>query len=626
MSSALSRAQELVSLWLGGLGRARVLEAGCGSTSHLVLPTTHQLVGIDISQRQLDNHRGLHEKILGNLETHRWTRGEFDLVVCWDVIEHLNHPTKALNNLFEAVGTGGLLVLAFPNIWSLKGLVTKLTPFWFHAWFYRHIIGDRRPCTELDQFPTPFRMEIAPRQVLASARRAGLEPVQNECYEGPVQTHLRQRSRLARIALNVVGLGSRILSINQLDLTRSDCMLVLRRPGSTGSRADEAFASKPDARRLSILGSRGIPARHGGFETFAERLALHMASRGWSVTVYCQEPTGEIRKETAWRGIRRVHIPQVVNGPAGTVIFDWQAVRHAAAERPLILTLGYNTAVLLAIFRRLGITNLINMDGIEWQRRKWGLVARGWLRFNERISHWFADHLIADNPEIKHHLLKWVPEARISMIPYGAPAVFAGAPDVLARYGLTAGKYALVVARPEPENSILEIVEAFKARPRGMPLIILGTYHPRKLPYHRRVLALAASCPDIRFLGGIYEEDAMQSLRSHAALYIHGHQVGGTNPSLVEALGAGTPCLAHDNAFNRWVAGDAAAYFNSASHCADLLDELLKDVRRREVMGANARTIHRERFQWDTVLSAYETLISTWAGEAAINLTGKRGV
>src|SRR5690554_4716626 len=155
---------------------------------------------------------------------------------------------------------------------------------------------------------------------------------------------------------------------------------------------------------LIILGIRGVPAQHGGFETFAERLSLFLVGRGWKVTVYCQEEEGEAVWESEWNGISRIHVPVKRGGALGTVIFDWLAIRHSLKEGGIFLTLGYNTAVFNWVQRLQGKVNLINMDGIEWRRDKWGVIAKTWFWFNERAGCWLGNHLIADHPAIKEHL------------------------------------------------------------------------------------------------------------------------------------------------------------------------------------------------------------------------------
>lgn len=224
------RVQQAVDQLLSGKDRPRVLEAGCGSLSRVQLPAQRTLVGVDIEQRQLDRNTDLDERILGDLQTFGTPGPGFDLVLCWDVIEHLPEPTKALDRLIAALSPGGGLVLAFPNLWSLKGLVTKFTPFFVHALFYRVVVGDKRSHDEWDQFPTFFRASIAPGRLRAWAVQHGIEVVYDEVYEGPVQSDLRKRNRLLDLGFGALGLISRVLTLGKLDLGLSDCILVLRLP------------------------------------------------------------------------------------------------------------------------------------------------------------------------------------------------------------------------------------------------------------------------------------------------------------------------------------------------------------------------------------------------------------
>jgi len=232
MSAANAKLQSVVDGLLARGRSLRVLEAGCGSTSHLRLPENRWLVGIDISPRQLERHSSLNDRIAGDLQAHTWRPGEFDLIVCWDVLEHLPNPAAAIDRMFGALNDEGLVVLALPNRYSLKGWITRLTPFAVHVWFYRYILGDKRPRNELDQFPTHFRAEVAPAQILARARSAGLVIEYCDLYEGPVQTHLRQRSVLANLAFSAVGALSMLLTLGHYNANHSDCMIVLRKPAA----------------------------------------------------------------------------------------------------------------------------------------------------------------------------------------------------------------------------------------------------------------------------------------------------------------------------------------------------------------------------------------------------------
>lgn len=362
--------------------------------------------------------------------------------------------------------------------------------------------------------------------------------------------------------------------------------------------------------KINILGIRGIPAQHGGFETFAEKLSVYLIKKGWDVTVYCQEEAeGSISKST-WEGIERVHIPVKRKGAGGTVIFDWKATNHALAQDGIFLTLGYNTAIFNLMQRIKGQTNIINMDGIEWRRDKWGAVAKTWFWLNERAGCWIGNHLVADHPKIKAHLATRVKDNKITMIPYGGDEVLNADAALLKPYGVEAGNFSVIIARPEPENSFLEMVAAFSRTHRNHKLVVLGNFSPKSNPFHRQVMDAASN--EVIFPGAIYEAPVVQALRYHSRFYLHGHRVGGTNPSLVEAMGAGCAVIAHDNHFNQWVAGPDAAYFKDESACAALFDQLLTDDAAVLHMKEASKKRFYERFTWEQILREYETLLTQW--------------
>jgi glycosyltransferase involved in cell wall biosynthesis len=365
-----------------------------------------------------------------------------------------------------------------------------------------------------------------------------------------------------------------------------------------------------EAKHLRILGTRGIPAAHGGFETFAEHLALYLKDRDWNVTVYCQEDGGDPVFEDTWNGVRRVRLSVQTPGAAGTVVFDLKSTLHAAREKGLVLTLGYNTAVFCALYCLKGMKNVINMDGIEWRRQKWGEVAKTWFWLNEWAGCWLGNHLVADHPEIKRHLATRVREGKITIISYGSDPINNGDSSVLARYRLEPGDYAILIARAEPENSILEVVRAWSRKPRGLKLVVVGKYEAGHA--YQQAVKEAASA-EVIFPGAIYDKPVMEALRFFARFYIHGHQVRGTNPSLVEALGAGNAVLAHDNPFNRWVAGPGARYFRDEESCVLELNTLLAAPETLDKMRKASLVRHADEFTWERVLIKYELLLKRYA-------------
>ncbi len=364
-------------------------------------------------------------------------------------------------------------------------------------------------------------------------------------------------------------------------------------------------------KHVVILGIRGVPAQHGGFETFAEFLSKYLVAKGWRVTVYCQEEGKGPTYESEWEGVDRVHISVNNDGPLGTIIFDLKSVIHSLRHDSVFLTLGYNTAIFNLFHRLLSKRNVINMDGIEWKRQKWGVVAKSWFWLNERFGCWFGNHLVADHPSIADHLATRVSRKKITTIPYGAREIKEAEASVLEEYGLERDRYAILIARAEPENSILEVVSAFSKVDREEKLVVLGNYAPKENAYHRAVMDAASD--NVVFLGAIYDADKVGALRFFARAYVHGHQVGGTNPSLVEALGAGNAVLAHDNKFNRWVAKDGALYFQDIDTACAAFERIFDDNDFVQTLKLASRENFKSNFQWNDILSQYETLLLEWS-------------
>ena len=365
-------------------------------------------------------------------------------------------------------------------------------------------------------------------------------------------------------------------------------------------------------RTVRILGTHGVPAAYGGFETAAEQVGLYLRDQGWRVVVYCQAEGDGPVVEDFWNGLERVTIPVRRTGWLGTSTFDLRSIRHASRHRDVCLTFGYNTAVFNVVQRALGIPNVINMDGIEWSRSRWGITRQAILYVNERIACWVGDELIADHPEIETYLHTRAPARKVTTITYGGTTVASAPTAPVEGLGLVPGRYLTLVARPIPENSILEIVQGFSRRRRGVDLVVLGRYTPETEDFHRRVLGAASE--EVRFVGPVYKPERVQAVRFHSLGYLHGHTVGGTNPSLVEALGAGNPVVAHDNVYNRWVAQQAGLYFRSADDVDLRVSELLGDVELRRRLGQAARARHAAEFTWDHVAGQYEDLLIKAAG------------
>lgn len=373
---------------------------------------------------------------------------------------------------------------------------------------------------------------------------------------------------------------------------------------------------------LVILGTRGLPAAHGGFETFAEKLALFLVRRGWHVGVYCQDEVEAVERRvssTVWNGIELIHVSVASTGPKATLAFDWHCVRDAARRDSVCLVLGYNGAIFLPYLRLAGAKILTNMDGIEWKRPKWPFAVRAWFWVNEWIAAWASQRLVADHPAIADHVATRRPRSAIATIPYGGDPIPSAPTAPVAALGLEPGRYMTSIARIEPDNNILTMVEAFSRKARGMRLVVLGRLCDDNA-YHRAVRAAASA--EVMFPGAIYEAETLRALRFHARAYLHGHTVGGTNPSLVEALWAGNAVIAHDNAFNRGTAGAGQFYFADADACDRLIGTVAADDAAVTEAGRAALARAAERFAWTAILERYEAEALELGRYGALRPTG----
>lgn len=358
---------------------------------------------------------------------------------------------------------------------------------------------------------------------------------------------------------------------------------------------------------IAILGTRGIPAAYGGFETFAQELSIRLVQKGFDVTVYCEKI--EENQTDEFKGIKLIYISSPSLGPLSTLVFDFFCLWHARKAFNLVYMLGYPPAFECFIPRLFGTPVWINMDGIEWYRSKWNLAGRTWMRMNEYLATLTANHLIADAQGIKDHLLrrhKKMPPC--SVIPYGAPVLEEADCTLLKEFDVEAEGYYILVARLEPENHILEILEGYKDSISSFPLIVIGNISP-STPYIERLKSI--SDPRIRMIGGVYVEAKLQSLRFFSKAYFHGHSVGGTNPSLIEAMGCGNMIIAHDNVFNKEVLGNSGFYFSRADDIPNLISTLESKPHDIKKYSDAVRNRVETIYNWDIVSDQYIELIKT---------------
>jgi SAM-dependent methyltransferase len=222
----------------------RVLEAGAGSRSHIRLGPNTQLVGIDIAQEQLDQNSDLHEKIVGDIETFPLEPGSYDIIFCWDVLEHLKYPEKALRNFLQAVREDGMIVLGAPVVTSLKGMVTKYTPLWFHVMVFRYVVGNKNAGKPGEgPFPTFLRYSMSPRSIQRFARENQLAIEYVDVYEAMMQVRWKQKFWAVRFAFQVLGMLCKIFTLGKIDPNVTDFTIALRKPATKAfARASQEIA------------------------------------------------------------------------------------------------------------------------------------------------------------------------------------------------------------------------------------------------------------------------------------------------------------------------------------------------------------------------------------------------
>lgn len=312
--------------------------------------------------------------------------------------------------------------------------------------------------------------------------------------------------------------------------------------------------------KIAILGTRGIPNHYGGFEQYAELLSVYLAEQGWEVLVY--NSSDHPYRESSYKGVRIQHIydPERKWGTVGQFVYDLGCIRHFRKQQfDMVYQLGYTSSAIFNFLFPRKTKVVTNMDGLEWKRTKYNRWVQQFLKFSERLVVKRSDHLVADSVGIKAYLeRKYKKEAFFSAYTAAIPVVFDD--SILHSFKLKRDEYDLLVARMEPENNIEMIIEAHLQSGTPISLIIIGGIHAG----YGQHLFQKYNSVHIQFLGAVYEKERLDALRRSARLYFHGHSVGGTNPSLLEAMACSCRILAHNNEFNRGVLEVDTLYFSSS--------------------------------------------------------------
>ena len=353
--------------------------------------------------------------------------------------------------------------------------------------------------------------------------------------------------------------------------------------------------------KIAIVGARGIPNFYGGFEQFAEYLSLGLVQKGHDVTVYnshthpYQEPT--------WNGVKIIHCkdPEDKIGTAGQFIYDLNCIRDARKrDYDIILQLGYTSSSIWGWLmpRRKSIVTT-NMDGLEWKRTKYSKKVQKFLLFAEKLGVKYSDYLIADSVGIQAYLKEKYQKDSV-FIPYGAHLFKDANSTCLAEYKVSPCQYNMLIARLEPENSIEIILDGVAAATSKTPFLVVGKH---QTAYGEFLKEKYKNFTHIKFMGGIYNMEHLNNLRHYSSLYFHGHTVGGTNPSLLEAMASQSLICAHNNIFNKSILGSDAFYFETPAQVTNLLDTLTKSENELQIRN-NERKIE-EIYAWPIIVDQY---------------------
>lgn len=364
--------------------------------------------------------------------------------------------------------------------------------------------------------------------------------------------------------------------------------------------------------KIAFISTRGIPNNYGGFEQFAEYISVGLVRRGHEVVVY--SPHFHPYREPDYKGVRIKHIysPEKWMGSSvGSFFYDFLSLRDALKKEKfdIIYEAGYTSIVPAYIWfnvKRIKYPLFTtNMDGLEYKRTKFNKWVQNFVFWEERMAVKHSHYLIADNMGI-HDYYKEKYGKESKFLAYGADVHEDYDVDVLKEYGLEAGGYFIVVARLEPENNLFMAIEGYLASNQygKHPLVVVGKTNT---PYGKYLMERYGRDRNIRFVGGIYDFRKLNSIRHYSYAYFHGHSVGGTNPSLLEAMASGCFILAHDNIFNRAVLGENALYYGSTDAATEMLDGIDQAVsaHKKEYTERNLEVIRRD-YSWEKLVDEHE--------------------
>lgn len=352
--------------------------------------------------------------------------------------------------------------------------------------------------------------------------------------------------------------------------------------------------------KIAIIGTRGIPNNYGGFEQFAEYLSVGLINKGHEVSVYNSH--NHSYKQCTWNGVNIVHCydPEYLIGTMGQFIYDFNCILNSRKhDFEIILQLGYtSSSIWNVLFKKQSIL-VTNMDGLEWKRSKFSKFVQRFLKYAESLAVKYSDYFISDSIGIQEYLEKEY-SIKSTYIPYGADIILNPNPSVLEEFNLTEYNYDIVIARMEPENNIESILEGYMNSNQERELVVIGDLKT----FFGKSIAWKYRCDKIKFLGFISGIEKLNSLRYFSNIYFHGHSVGGTNPSLLEAMSSRALICASDNIFNKSILEENGYYFNSSGEIAEFINLIRKDKKEESKLNRNTNKI-KTIYSWKKTVNDY---------------------
>ncbi len=355
-----------------------------------------------------------------------------------------------------------------------------------------------------------------------------------------------------------------------------------------------------------MVGTRGVPARYGGFETAIQEIGTRLVDSGHDVVVYCR--SGEVNDPATFEGMERVVLPALRTKSLETLSHSMLSSIDTRRRQRFDVVFLFNAAnaPFVPVLRRRGTPVVVHVDGLESRRGKWGRFGQRYYRAAEALSVRWADALIADAAAIGRYYEDEF-GATTEVIAYGAPVIDDAEVAGLDALGVEPGAYHLVVARFEPENHVDLIVRGYRKSAARLPLLVVGGA-PYSEGYVADVHAAAAGDDRIRLVGPLWDQELLDRLYFHAVTYVHGHSVGGTNPSLLRAMGAGALVVAYDVLFAREVLRETGVYFRNEASLVDAIENAEADPATAQELGRSARRRVAATYHWDDIAVGYERL------------------